>query len=262
MKKIVLLALMLVLLVSFTHARELKQHLIEINITEEGNGKVIERYLLDFADENELTDFRNAAEANGASLLKWGAFDSSFASSIGTEAEIKNAVVSFEELGDTKFVRVSYSLNNISTQTSENSRAIEWKLNENIFSKFIAQGAYVFPDKTITTIGLPPTATIIGQIVPQAINASNRWNWNGYLISNQLILNYKINKPIAQPIDAVGFLKELFKNQITIILAIILVLMIVLGYFKRKELSEKIEDYIVKRSKIEPTEEQEEVNIE
>ncbi|MDO8537395.1 MAG: hypothetical protein Q7S21_00760, partial [archaeon] len=169
---------------------------------------------------------------------------------------------SFEELGDTRFVRVSYGVNALSIMTAENSRATEWKLNENIFAGFIAQGAYVFPDKTIITIGLPPTATINGQIVPQAINASNRYNWNGYLISNQLILNYKINKPIAQPIDAESFIRELAKSQIVIIIGIILLLLIVLGYFKREELSNKVEDYIVKRSKIEPAEEQEEMNIE
>ncbi|MDO8538249.1 MAG: hypothetical protein Q7S21_05165, partial [archaeon] len=140
MKKIVLIALMLVLLASFTHARELKQHIIEINVTEDGNGKVIERYLFEFADENELELFRESAQSNGASLLNWGAFDSSISTSIGNENEITNAVVSFEELGDTRFVRVSYGVNALSIMTAENSRATEWKLNENIFAGFIAQG--------------------------------------------------------------------------------------------------------------------------
>ena len=257
MKKIVLIMLLLVLLVSFTQARELKQHIIEINIDETGNGNVIERYLLDFSDGNELEAFREASKDNGASLLKWAVFDESIFSHIGKDEDIKNAIVSFEELGDTKFVRVSYELANVSINTSENSRATDWRLDERIFAKLESGGVYVIPERTIITIGLPTTTSIIGQIVPEAVTASNRWNWNGYLVSNQLKLEYKINKPIAEPIDAQGFLAELLQSSLFLIIGAVIVLAILVGLIKRKTLSEKIENYVVKKSKIE-TEEPEE----
>ena len=84
--------------------------------------------------------------------------------------------------------------------------------------------------------------------------------WVGYQQSNVLMLKYALEKQIAPSFDISQLLQGIINSEFFIIGAILLALVAIVAYLKRKAITEKIEDYISKNSEFEKDEEEEEEN--
>lgn len=260
MKKIAILFFALMLFAA-VNARELQRTEIELQLDSSGTAHVAERYYYGFDNPFDLNDFKQIVEKKGSSLLAWKAFDSSISPHFCREQSISNAEFSFDE--GQGFLRLEYDCSEqIAAKASEDSRATYWALQENQFSEFGTGSLIVIPSNTTVWVILPQNAEFIGEVLPSGEISSNQVKWQGYLPTTRLLLEYKINKPIAPPIETTKLLQDFFANRMNWIFILVLAVIVALVYWKRERIGKKIEDYIVEHSEITQKSSEEETKVE
>ena len=253
LKKAVLLLIIFFSLNALAQPFEIRAHTIDIKVDEKGFGKATERFFLDFPGEEEIKKFKEESAQKGVSLESWKAFDERIHTYIGEEKDLDKAQVGFVESED-RFLEINYGLKTpIMYVTGETSRRTEFRLKENFFRAFLVGTLWIIPDNTIIRIELPSQAEIQGKVKPDATVEGNKIIMQGYKSSNLLEIKYRIWKQIAG-FDLQKTIQEFLNSEMATFLGVIVFVIVIVAYVKRKSISQKIENYIVEHSELAPKE--------
>ena len=236
---------------------EITQHTIDISLDEMGNAQVAERFFLSFPREFYLNLFKQASEENGISLSSWKSFDTRIHTYIGDESDLLNAQVSFVE-DTSQYLELTYTLKTpIMHVTSDTSRRTDYKLKENAFREFLVGTLWIVPDNTTIAITIPPQAELQGAVKPEASIVEKTIIFQGYKSSNVLEIRYRIWKQIAS-FNFQEIASNFVNSELTVFLGIIVFVVLIMGYVKRKKIVGGIEEYIVDHTELAPSEDQQE----
>ncbi|MFH0955413.1 MAG: hypothetical protein V1777_04890 [Candidatus Micrarchaeota archaeon] len=260
----------LVLLLAFNaSARTINQHVIEITVDSVGKTQVVERFYLLFDSEREITNFQQQAQALGADLDSWQAFDGNIHNYIGA---IEQGRITYEEKEGDRFVKLEYTTKNPLFAASETVRQTNYSINSGAFESLRQGSVFVIPSNTKIVIQLPHQTQIDlaslkpgleqQSLIDQTIQ-NKRIIWSGHLtISGNLQLNYSIEKEIAPNVGISKLFIQFVQNgQAGYIVAVLLVFLGIV-YFKRRSIQQKAEHYLIENSSLEQKNEKEETEIE
>lgn len=260
MKKILVVLSLLVFLAGFSAAYELQKQEFSIQVDNKGIGLIIEKYYFKFENSQDTANFITAVKNNGQNLLSWKAFDDRISPYFESIEKLNLQGFSFDP--KTNILELKYiSDTPVAEKSFEDSRSEEWRLRPGLLQSF-EQGTLVIVPKSITiSITLPSNADLkAGNIPPTVQFTKNTLLLNNARINN-LNIQYAIPKPIAQTEIFSQFFQWLKDTGLIYAIIAVLIALGVIAAVKRKELAERIENYIVKNSEISSKEDFEEIEI-
>ncbi|MCX6803292.1 MAG: hypothetical protein NTY48_01840, partial [Candidatus Diapherotrites archaeon] len=114
------------------------EHTINIQISLEGKDTVIERFYIEFTDENERLAFREKSIALGTNIDEWKKFDLAFVPSLGENTTDKK--ISYNESAR-NYLEIDYSLAEpLMVKGKDASMLTEYNLKVNYFNGFYQSG--------------------------------------------------------------------------------------------------------------------------
>lgn len=252
--KIAVFALIILLLAGFVNAVDytITEHTLNIQITNEGNDKIEERFYISFPNENEKISFRDKSLQLGTSLDNWKEFNKIFTQSIVENT--LNKKIAYNE-GEQNYLLLSYDLSEtFMAKGKETSMLTEYVVKVNYFNSFYQAGLWIIPDNTKITVELPPGAEVRDAIEPEAVTTKQGTrtiiSWQGYKSANKLALNYVLWKKMDPLVDLSAFNVFLFKTQAGQITIIAILLIIIILFWQRKKIVESIENFVENNSLI------------
>ncbi len=255
--------LVLLLLLSGAAAVEIGSHTIEIKVDKEGYAHIIETYQLVFESPFEFREFKVKAEENSSSRLAWMADFNWFYTRFGESAnnDVEVSFITFDEIN--RNLTLDYWLENtFATLIKDEPRETFWSIEDRQLVDFQEGGSINVPQNTRILIILPLEVEInTAQLSSKANAVGNTVELSG-IRTNYINLQYTIRKPITSPIGPFEIIQNLFGETSNIVFLGILLIVLILAAWKRKEIGGKIEDYIVEHSKLESIEEEEEIELE
>ncbi|MFA6064702.1 MAG: hypothetical protein WCW44_06490 [archaeon] len=253
-KQILTLLALILLFICFVHALDYKPttHSITIQISTEGNDKVIEKYYISFPTDADKLAFREKSVELGTSLDAWKQFNSNFSPSLGENT--LNKKISYNE-GEQNYLQISYDLSEpLMAKLKESTMATEYTIKVNYFDSFYHSGQWIIPEKTSISIELPPGAEIRSSTGFQTTTSKNVSRqvitWNGYQTTNELVMSYIVWKTMDPVIDLNAITNFLFKTQEGIILLLISAIIIIVLVMNRKKIYDSIEGFVEANSTI------------
>ncbi|MCX6798645.1 MAG: hypothetical protein NTW59_00940 [Candidatus Diapherotrites archaeon] len=256
MRKFLLIAGLLLLLCATASAQFylIDRHAIEITVDRQGNAVVSDKFFIQFQNQQQLDDFRAKVTQIGVNIDAWLAYDDRIKPAIGAESDITVSKVSFVE-EPSAYLEIRYSLNDtLMEKKSETSRVIGYGIKEKFFSGFLEGSLWVIPAGTTITVILPGGVEVLQPVEPDAATSGNTIMWSGYKYSNKLTLNYNEFKQIAS-FDLDKALQQVMESDLFWVIVAVLAVSALLGLWKRRAISEKIERYIVEHSDLRSEEE-------
>lgn len=237
----------------------IKETRIEIKVKENGFGEISEKYFFDFRSQEELSYFVGVAQKNGSSLLNWITFDERIFPHIGEdEFDAKNALVEFVDQGiKDSFLSIKYENESpvFIEEKEREGRFVEWKFNSKKLNALLSGGVIILQENTLLEIELPLNA----EIKETNLEVKNgKVFWQGYKTSSQISIVFVIKENIAPTFNLSLMIQSIVSNQesLTALILIVIAVVIILS-LKKNSISEKIDGFIIKNSKIEKEEESE-----
>lgn len=269
MRQIIFLLVILVFCTGIAQASSLTQHSVDIEVGQDGFGKVTEKFVFLFESQNELEQFREQARKIGADLDAWRAFDNNITNYIGT---IKEASIGYEETEGDRQVKLEYQTAEPLFFVNETARQTDYSLDSRAFESFRKGSIYIIPSNTKIIFSLPKNAKLnIASLKPsiedrtaiERARAEKRIFWIGHLsISGDLGLSYRIEKQIVPSVSLTQALESMIESGDASFLAAIILVLLGMTYFKRKSIQKKIESYLIEHSVLEHKKETDEIEIE
>ncbi len=255
-KKLMIIAMLLLILVpmAFSESYSITKHSINLEISSEGEAKIVEKFYLFFPTETDKIAFRDKSTSIGSDFEGWKKYNSRFAPSIGSE-NTTNGKISYNE-GVESYLEISYELPEpLMAKGKETAMVIEYSIKANYLNNYYQSGIWIIPDNTVMTIELPPGADVKESIEPPSLitlqGSRKVITWEGYKSANRLTVNYILWKKVAPVIDISSLLTLLFKTtqgQIAILISAIIVVIIL---WKKKFITDRIERFVEENTKIE-----------
>ncbi len=231
----------------------IKQTLIEIEVKENGFGNLSEKYFFQFKSQEELDYFVEVAKRNGTSLLSWSTFDDRIFPHIAEDDfDTKNASVEFVENGlEDSFLSIVYENESpVFIEKEERSgRFVEWVFNSKKLNQFNSGGLVIIPENTVLEITLPANS----QIKENNLESNGgKIVWEGYKTTSKINLSYIVKENIAPTFNLSSIIQRMISNKETLAIILTAVFLIsLITYFKRDLITEKIDDFVIKNTKIE-----------
>ncbi len=269
MKKFVVLVLVFCFIIPAVNSLSVSENLIEILVDDMGNAKITEKYELSFF-AGERASFAQTASENKSSIDAWRADFSWFGPHFGEIRggnKIHDVSISYGE----NSVSFEYGLDGIASIEDDTLRETSWKLNENVFQNFISGGQISIPENTkirfqffpidvakISADDLPQEATLLGPNIVE-LQGINRTSIN---------IKYTVTKPIVpEGLDLFSLIRgiviEIISDYNLLVLSSLFLLIVFGGaYIKRKEISGRVQEYIVDNSELETGIPEEEIEVE
>lgn len=263
MKKAILIFTMLLFCASFSIGYQITKKELTVQVNENGAGLFNEKYFLKFSDKQDSSSFDIAWKDNGNQWSKWATFDPEITPHFGNIETNYLTGVNYDNKN--KILEFNYTIDNpVSKVSSEDSRAILWIANSSILFQNLGYGTVIaIPEKTTLTIILPANAELKTKDLPPAIQtAKNILTLTKSTNSSNFSIQYTIPKPIAQITVFSEFFDWLKLTGLIYAIIAMLIALGIVGIVKRKEIVDKMENYIVSHSEISRKEEFEEIDIE
>ncbi|MFH1663666.1 MAG: hypothetical protein ABH986_02570 [archaeon] len=237
----------------------IKQTSIGIETQEDGFGVVSEKYFFEFRSQDELDYFVTTAQKNGSSLQIWSSFDSRiFPHIMENELDIKKASVEFVQNGlENSYLRIVYENESpvFIEKQQKTGRFVEWSFNSRKLNNFLSGGLIIIPENTLIEIMLPSNA----EIKESNFEAKNgAISLQGYKSTSKINIVYAVKENIAPTFNLSSAIQGIISDkQSASILLVLVAAVSALIYFKKETVTEKIDDFIVKNSKVEESEKNE-----
>lgn len=254
----VAIALMLFLTPIYASALKVSTHLVEIEVDEDGFANVSENYNLDFETTREVLEFKENATRNSSSLLAWQSDYNFFYPRVGQIVQniIEKSSVVYEE--ETRTLFLNYSLANRFAQIfKEEPRQTIWTVPTKNLLAFEEEGVILIPENTTVKISIPQNAEIVSLEPAAGVKVENNNIFLSGIRTSSFKLEYSVQKPLSSTFNIFQAVRDFTSSTPNFILLVIVVILIALIYAKKDMISEKIEDYIVKHSKLESKPEEE-----
>ncbi|MCX8190074.1 MAG: hypothetical protein N3F05_02480 [Candidatus Diapherotrites archaeon] len=230
-------------------------HYISVNLDEEGNAKITERFYLAFKTQEDIDAFTAKKTLLGNDISEWRKFDPNFTFHIGGESYVKKESVSVflnKEQQD-HVLEIYYELKNKAVGiVSEESRIITYKTSNWIFNPFIKGADYVIPEGTFITINLPRDAEIIesDEIFKYALveKSPPKVKLQGLISTGNLSFRYVVIKGIAPQISVSIFVKglaDIIKENAYIFGSFVIALLVI-SYLLKDKISNSLIGFLVK----------------
>jgi len=255
MKKILFLILFLFILsFSFADTHIITFHTINLDVDADGFAQITERYYLYFPTQDDKLAFREKSTMLGYDPVNWTNFDPKFTTTVGSN-NLTGGVISYAD-GEASFLELKYNLKDpLMEKVQETNMVIEFSMKASYFNKLFEPPFWVIPDNTNITLALPPGASVKNSVEPKAstttIGTKQSIFWEGYKSAGELKVNYVLWKKSDPVVDINALTNFLFKTTqgiITIIIGIIILLLLI---WKRKKISNKIENFVENHTVIE-----------
>lgn len=222
-------------------------HNIDIEINDEGNAQINEKFHLFFPNEDEKILFRENSKELGSNLDKWKNFDELFVPTIGMK-NIVNGTIVYSE-GEDNYLEISYGLaDNLMVKGKETNFIQDYSIKANYLNKLYQSGLWIIPDNTRITFIFPPGAELNEGISPDAIIGNNGTKktatWVGYKSANELKVKYVIWKKVNPIIDLNELNYFLFRTQEGLVVIFGIIILIGITIWKRNYFSSKIEKFV------------------
>jgi hypothetical protein len=221
---------------------------ITINVEKDGAASVTEKYTLMLRSYLEVSEFEKKIVENASSISAWENTYHFFYPHINREDVLRSEI--YSDPANREITLTYYLKSNIARVIEDLPRSTEWEIRDSVLKEFISGGTIQIPEGTRITFVLPSSAQIRTANVQGAEIMGNVIIFSRSVLTNVRI-NYSIPKGLAPNIEPVNIL-EFFsdKESITAIAAVALII-ISLGYWKKKEIGHAVENYIVEHSEIE-----------
>ena len=250
-RKFFVIGLALLLLLSSASAQFyiMESHEISIDVDSIGNAQISEKYFLQFQNEQQLVDFRQAVSQIGVNLDGWREYDARIFPHIGLEKDLVVSGISFiEEESSLDFLEITYALKEpIMEKKRETSRVIDYSLKAKFFNEFKDGPVWVIPEGTSISVQLPRGIEINGLTKPDALVEGTQITWEGYASGNELFLEYSFFKQIAS-FDLSKLISEMMQSDLFWIFVAVAAVIAGVLFIKRKRISGKIEGYVIGHS--------------
>ncbi|MCR4368940.1 MAG: hypothetical protein NUV67_03475 [archaeon] len=254
MKKIVFL-LALLAFPAIVQSASIETLDILVSIDQSGNAGITETYIIQFTSPFEEREFQDKAIENSSSVSAWMADYEFFTPHFALDTtRIRNSSISYAP--EFKRLVFEYTLkDSFARLTANEQRANFFIIDDRQLGSFIESGSVIVPENITLRIRFPPGAEIDQQRLPEKAVVSNNEILLSGIQSNNIRITYMVPKPIVPTTDLVEGISNLY-----LFMAPVAILLIV-GYIKRDEIEEKVEDYLVKHSKINKRENDEDINL-
>ncbi|MDO8625695.1 MAG: hypothetical protein Q7R47_06435 [Candidatus Diapherotrites archaeon] len=255
----------LLVLIPAATSRTISQHSIQIEVSDSGQGHVIEQYFLSFNSSRELEQTRADALRLGADLSAWRTFDAGIYAHIGS-IKPGTGKIGFEEKEGDRYVKIEYDTQKPLFAMDETPRRITYRLDSGQFAAFQTGSVYTFPTNTKIILVLPRTARVdTDHLSPKPETGADptRFVWSGYLNTTGAIeFGFWIEKQIAPSVALSQTLQQFVATkEFNYVLGLVL---LCLGavYFKRRTIREKVERYLIENSSADKYKEREPIDLE
>ena len=258
-----LILVFLAILAGSTAALQLNTHYIEINLDSEGKTQIIEKYEITFFSNLEIEQFKEKVAENSSSIDAWKVdypfFYPRFAEAAGNKLDA--SFVTFDE--EQRTLTLEYYLEQpIALMQKDEPRATLWTISDSQFGAYIKQSLIIVPQNTIIRINLPSNGRAIPNDIPvEAAIQGNSITISG-ITTNNLNIKYIIQKPLSPSFNSFQFVRGFFFQPSNYIYILLIGVVIVIVYWKRKIVASKIEKYIEEHSEIEQAKPEDDVDLE
>jgi len=241
MKLYGLLSLLIITLILTTsvQAKQLETLNIAVNLEKEGNATINEIYTFTLETIEEQDDFLTAITNYGASTSLWRAYDENLYTHFGTSSNIIAQATSAKQDAEKAIIELNYEVQNTAIKKQENGQ--EWELNNQNINFPVRSGLLELMGNTTITINLPENAEVL-DVAPQAQIRGRTVIWQGPTVTNQLQLNYELQR-VAVPTTSIQLLP--LDPTTTLILAVLLLVLSVIAVIKKKTIKENVQEYVI-----------------
>ncbi len=250
--------LMLLALCYGSYSLSVRSLEIDAELDQNGGATFTENYALNFTSPFELNDFKEKAKKNGTSLLAWEADFNFFYPHFETRSNAhQNTSIAFDE--KTGYPTLKYTLSQpFARLLREEQRAAFFTIDYRQFADFIDGSTIVVPENTTIKIIFPPSSQVDrGSVLPP----KSELNYNELTLhgiqTNSLKIFYSVIKPISP--SGNDFLQG-FSGVYALLLPAA-VLLAIAAYFKREEIEENVERFLVEHSEIKTRDTDEELDF-
>jgi len=230
---------------------------IDAQVDAEGFAEITETYFLRFDTPFEKNAFYETAIENSSSIYAWSSENDFFFPHFEPSIDkLASSSISFDNQAE-KIIFTYTIKKRFATLITEGQRADSFTIDDKQLFSFNDSGTIVIPENTTIKLILPPNTEFEEIELPEKAQLiGNTLTLNG-IQSNVIKLKYKVLKPIAP--NTTDFL-ELIMGFNSILLPLLIALLILI-YFKKEKIEEKIEGYLIDHSEIK-NRQPEEINFE
>ncbi|AJF60739.1 MAG: hypothetical protein J4224_04185 [Candidatus Diapherotrites archaeon] len=258
-----LFAVFLLLFLGSASAVKVRSHSIEVSIEDNGSASVIERYAIEFESVLDVDEFQENKQRNSSGLAAWKADYPFFFPQFGEIAgnKLERSFVSYDEESNT--LTLEYRLREaFPSLLADEPRTTSWSISSAQLSAFQKENLIVIPENTSIEFNLPSTAEVSEPSLPAGASLVGKTIVLRGLTTSHLDMKYSVQKPIVQTVNSIQLIQEFISNSSNLALIVVGFIVIGIVFLKRKELSERIETYIVEHSELEHQKPEEEIELE
>lgn len=234
MKKLVLL-FCFVLLISPVLGKELLTHDTVININEQGDAEITERFVLSL-NEFESSQFEQLSQLKTMDVSTWN----NFYYEINTYAigEISSMKISTTQISGGQFgneVRFEYEVAGFATKVEEVGRHETYSIDKEKLRFYDDQALkFILPGTTDLTISLPESSETI-ELIPEPwiTIGENTFRWVAGTFTSEFRVKYQIEKDISESFDIGRIVNYFVDNPLY---GIVILIIIALTVIYRKQI--------------------------
>ena len=230
---------------------------IDTQVNADGFAEITETYFLRFDTPFEKNAFYETAIKNSSSIYAWSSENDFFFPHFEPSIDkLSSSSISFDNQAE-KIIFTYTMKKRFANLIAEGQRADSFSIDDKQLFTFNESGTIVIPENTLIKIILPPNTEIETMELPEKAQLIGNTLLLSGIQSNVIKLQYKVLKPIAP--NTTDFL-DLILGLNSILLPLLIALIIII-YFKKEKIEEKIESYLVDHSEIQ-NRKPEEINFE
>ncbi len=226
-------------------------HGIDVFVSEDGSANIEERFFFTFY-AGEASQFEKDFEENSPSLAAWKKDYPFVQPHIGVENNSRDFqfFLNRTPIGEPTLTMAYDYPTGLVQQIRNNTqgRGTKWGLVDNTLLDFVTGGTIIIPSNTQIKFHFPNSSVVDTSLLPNGVTASGNTVTLTNFQSNALQVQYTVLAPIADPIDASKLFSNLIQSPLFIFVLIILGIGVAYVATNRKEITEKIERYVIEHS--------------
>lgn len=241
-RKTALVILLFLLIAGMVSAATIRSKNFEVDLSGT-NPKITQQYDLTFVDTPDRIAFNAAQSVN--TLESWRTYHADISPQFGQLKNVFDATFSFDSTRNVLEMR--YELDeSLSQKIQEDPRNELWVVNTALFESFQNGATIQVPRNTEIEIVLPFNAEVLPIQNPQ-LSVNRNVVTVSPLITSNLEIQFRIPKPIA-PTFNTEFFQNLLRQPFWQALVGAGIVLMGLGYWQRKRILSRVEEYLVSHS--------------
>lgn len=255
MKRLLIMFLFMLFLVSTISARSLESHFITVDLDASGNAVVLESYTMGLEiASNDFTAFDNISAEAKDNIGIWQTFMKDI--DISLVGEASELLITSSKQRNFGQVNLEYKVNNFAKLLEERGRFTVWGITEDLFTFYDAEsGIFTIPSKTTLWVRFDkdyeivetkPTPSLGPYIEDEVVY---RLGWTGPLPTTEFSVKYKAEKGISESFDVMRIFGFFVENPVYGVAVLIIIVLLIIY---RKQIIGVVSEGFAGAEEIEP----------